>query len=350
MNRNKVFSLVIILILLGVSACSAPSVPATHTPTSTPSPTSGATSTPVIPPFEQSLITSFAQEYGLDPASIALVSSEQLDWPDGCMGVVRVGYLCAMVIVPGYRVVLDVKGLKVELHTNESGSIVLLAPLSSSELQPLWLDWISSQTPCQESQFSDQTLATGSCGQALSRSGDLSDLRKAQLLDWNRTYAGFVAETKAGMLAFYGQGNEIAPTSIQRAIAEWANVATQEIFSGPGGNSLNPVLKWSRVGGIAGFCDSLQVFATGEVSPASCKSSATPPPSTMLDAAQLDQLYSWFDAYQTTQIKQTDQATADSMTIELAFTGRGSQVMPDDVKLRVLTFASEIYASASKQK
>lgn len=265
------------------------------------------------------------------------------------MGVVRVGYLCAMVIVPGYRVVLDVNGLKVELHTNESGSTVLLAPLTSAELQPLWMDWISNQTPCQESQFSDQTLNTGSCGQTLSSGGALTDLRKTQLLNWNRAYSGFMAETKAGMLAFYGQGNEPAPASVQRAIAEWANVVTQETLSGTHEPPLGLVLKWSRSGGIAGFCDSLQVYATGEVIPASCRSSTTPPSSTMFDAAQLVQLYAWLDTYQSTQIKQTDQATADSMTIELEFTGRGTQPMPDAVKLQVLAFASEIYASASKQ-
>jgi hypothetical protein len=68
-----------------------------------------------------------AQRLPIDIDTIKLVSVEQVDWPDACMGIQTPGIMCAQVITPGYKVVLEANGKQYEYHTNESGSGVRLA-------------------------------------------------------------------------------------------------------------------------------------------------------------------------------------------------------------------------------
>ena len=62
----------------------------------------------------------------VDPSTIVVVSEEQVDWPDACMGIETPGVMCAQVITPGYKIVLEANGKQYEYHTNESGSVVRL--------------------------------------------------------------------------------------------------------------------------------------------------------------------------------------------------------------------------------
>lgn len=80
----------------------------------------------MVPAVER-VINSYASHYNLKLADIKLVSSESVDWPDGCLGVVTPGMMCIEVITPGYRIILDVKGVTVELHSTLSGDYFLVA-------------------------------------------------------------------------------------------------------------------------------------------------------------------------------------------------------------------------------
>jgi len=68
-----------------------------------------------------------ANRLQIDPDTIKLVSVEQVDWPDGCLGIQTPGVMCIMVITPGYRVILEADGKQYEYHTNETGDAVRLA-------------------------------------------------------------------------------------------------------------------------------------------------------------------------------------------------------------------------------
>jgi len=291
------------------------------------------------------MIALFAQQNNIDPTTISYISSEQLDWPDGCMGITRIGYLCAMVITPGYRIIIDVNGLTVELHTNIDGSVVLLAPLSTAAVQPLWMDWIDGHTPCLEAQLSDQDVYSGSCNQPMTSPGALTTDEKAQILTWNRTYAAFVAQTSAGMLAFYGQGSEVAPSDVQTTIAQWIDNLIQGTTTQSTALPTELAVAWSRSGGIAGFCDRMTIQTSGTVEVLSCKSNITPQPSVTLNSARLSQLNIWLKTYLPTEIVIKDNATADSMTVILDFSGKGSQVMPEDIKVELMDFASSVFNS-----
>lgn len=68
-----------------------------------------------------------AAELGVDAASIQVVSVESVEWRNSCLGVDVPGEMCMDVITPGYRVVLNVGGQEVAVHTNRDASVLRLA-------------------------------------------------------------------------------------------------------------------------------------------------------------------------------------------------------------------------------
>lgn len=142
--------LIVVLSALLLAACGAPSAPPT-VPTAPPSvlPTLAPSVLPTQPPSPLpggGLVTrpeadvwkdapaaalnsraDLAQHLQVDPDTIALISVEHVDWPDACMGIEAPGIMCAMVITPGYRIILEADGKQYEYHTNETGDVVRLA-------------------------------------------------------------------------------------------------------------------------------------------------------------------------------------------------------------------------------
>ena len=141
---------VLLLIMTVVAACGAPSAPPTFpTASSKPAATMPPSVLPTMPPSPikpgGGLITKpqteewqkapqaalsaradLAQRLLIDIDTIKLVSVEQVDWPDACMGIQTPGVMCAQVLTSGYKVVLEANGKQYEYHTNESGSRVRL--------------------------------------------------------------------------------------------------------------------------------------------------------------------------------------------------------------------------------
>lgn len=74
----------------------------------------------LLPPVER-VITAYSKLANLQLSQIEVVLVEEVDWPNGCLGVEVPGVLCIDVITPGYRIVLRVNGQTVELHSTLSG-------------------------------------------------------------------------------------------------------------------------------------------------------------------------------------------------------------------------------------
>jgi hypothetical protein len=68
-----------------------------------------------------------AEKLQVDAGAIEVVSIEEVEWPDSCLGVQDPNTMCAQVITPGYTVVLSANGQQYEYHTNADGSSVILA-------------------------------------------------------------------------------------------------------------------------------------------------------------------------------------------------------------------------------
>jgi len=86
-----------------------------------------------LTPAQLAAVQALSADQGLALDQISVVSTEAVDWPDGCLGVVRLGVLCTQGLVPGYRIILSAGGQEYEYHTNQDGtSVVALAAGSTS--------------------------------------------------------------------------------------------------------------------------------------------------------------------------------------------------------------------------
>ena len=157
MMKKRIMLLTSVMMLLAAAACSVTQtaeVPGSATPTN-PQPIatfpaeSSATpqvnpvkpphggppvTNPVITPSIEAnsvvdkVINDYARQSSLDPSVVHLMFYEIVDWPDGCLGVFQEGVMCIEVITPGYRIIAEVNGSTVELHSTITGDYFLVAP------------------------------------------------------------------------------------------------------------------------------------------------------------------------------------------------------------------------------
>ncbi len=234
------FVVIVISIVFLFSSC-APSSP-TPTPVGPVSEGAEPTATPA-PTAVQSAQQALAQLLGVNVQDVQIVSTEQVDWPDACLGLSFPGQMCAQMVTPGYKVTLDVAGQHYEYHTDMDGEHLELA---------------------------------------------------------------------------------VAPEPTEKDL----------------------VLSWHREGGVAGFCDDLKVYRTGDVSADSCKSGESQNiASARLSFEQLQTLQGYTDRLSSFQLEQTDDAVADAMTVRVTFTGTGSEEATDADKDAIRDWAAELFAA-----
>ncbi len=118
------------------------------------------------------------------------------------------------------------------------------------------------------------------------------------------------------------------------------------------GNMALPVLAltWHREGGIAGFCDHLVVDQTGVAVATNCRGELPEEVArSTLDAGQLGQLQTWLASLSPFEVNQTDDATADAMTIRLSFHGQGAAAATNADRRAIEEFAAQVYATMSQE-
>lgn len=81
-----------------------------------------------LPPAVQAVLEQVSQQTGVEVQNIEIVTLEQVDWPDACLGLPEGEEACAQVITPGFRVELQVNDQTFEFRTDESGSVIRQAP------------------------------------------------------------------------------------------------------------------------------------------------------------------------------------------------------------------------------
>lgn len=120
--------LTILLLAVILASCDASAatqepevIPGTPEPTSTPEELTAA---------ETAALETLSANLEIPVEDIHVVSSEAVDWPDGCLGIVDAGLTCAEVITPGHRIVLEADGREVEYRTNEDGSHIRAATVA----------------------------------------------------------------------------------------------------------------------------------------------------------------------------------------------------------------------------
>lgn len=307
----------------------------------------GPTAAPTTQADEEATVVMVAQQVlasqvRVAPDQITVVDVEQVEWENTCLGLNIEEELCDGTKTPGYRVTLEVNGEEYGIHTDRYGQSVALGSAPPTSLEEPAMTWTSVDVPCQQATLGAEGVVYGLCEGAALKAELVSQERAAEMEDFVATYAPFEAETAAGTLSFQGQGDTEATGVEQRQIAEWARLTAVEASSGQQSVELGLAMLWRREGGVAGFCDDLLIYSTGQVRSYSCGGDAIEPTGEgRLSAEELEQLYEWLDTFQQTMVEEIDDAEADAMTIQMLLVGRGMEEATDEQKQDMAAFAEE---------
>ena len=76
------------------------------------------------PPAVWAAIEDLALHLEISPDQVQVISFQEEEWPDSCLGLAAPDEMCLQVITPGYRILLGVNGQRYEYHTDQSGDIL----------------------------------------------------------------------------------------------------------------------------------------------------------------------------------------------------------------------------------
>jgi hypothetical protein len=129
-----------------------------------------------------------------------------------------------------------------------------------------------------------------------------------------------------------------------------ANGKQVEYRTNQDGTQIEPAtvaITWKREGGIAGFCDSMTVYLSGEVEASSCKQGQQVEGRLIdvLSEEEFAKLDEWLSTYGNVNIDASDpKGVADRMVVTLTFTGTGSQrTLAESTEQELLSLVQELY-------
>ena len=319
--------IILILIILTVVAC-APQAEATQPPAlptdeSYPNDSYPNDSYPNegFTPAQQAAIAALSKLINLSPGQIKLISTEAVNWPDGCLGVQRIGVMCTQAVVPGYKIMLEAGGKQYEVHTDEDGSSTVIVPdvAPAGTLEEMVKKQLAMNLGLEESVISVVSSAEvefpDSClGVAM------QDVTCAQSI------------TPGKIIVLEADGVEYTyHVSTDGSLVQPATFA----------------LTWKREGGIAGFCDSLTVFLSGEIYGNQCKSRPNGTMGTfasLLSAEEREQLDSWVQELGEVQVDASDpEGVSDRMEVTLEFFGKGKGSLAESDQQALILWAQDVF-------
>ncbi len=140
MKNLKTLSIVLVMLLaLALTACvnaDAGNNPAAKPPAAEPQVIDPPVTEPTVgePPVEDNsglppfaavkARLALAAELGISQDEVVIVSQEQVEWMDSCLGLGGMAESCALVTVPGWQVELSAKGEAYTAHTDEFGGSI----------------------------------------------------------------------------------------------------------------------------------------------------------------------------------------------------------------------------------
>ena len=60
-----------------------------------------------------------------ETTAIRVIELEEVEWPDASLGCPQSDGVSAQVVTPGYRIVVEVDGEEIEIHTDRNGNAVI---------------------------------------------------------------------------------------------------------------------------------------------------------------------------------------------------------------------------------
>jgi hypothetical protein len=244
MRRVLIVWMLFILLIVACAPDAAPTEESSEVgdqPTSTPVPTESSPEAIPVGPVEETVIKQLTMNLRLQESDITVISSEETEFSDACLGVAMEGVICAQVITVGRIILLEANGVQYEYHTSEDGSRVQPASLA---------------------------------------------------------------------------------------------------------------LVWKREGGIAGFCDTLTVFRSGEVFASKCASQAEGTMGSLaalLTTKEQQQFKEWITEFGETKLDASDpKGVADRMVVTLVLFGNGDEEPTETEQQTLFEFAQDMYQELAK--
>ncbi len=127
-TQTRCFLLISLFILL-LSAC-RPDTQVSPLPSPSTSPLSPL---PVPPtnPAAAAAIDALSAELDLAPQEIAILSAEEVAWPDTSLGCPQPGMMYSQIVTPGYQFQLQADGVVYNVHTDQTGEQVIICQTAS---------------------------------------------------------------------------------------------------------------------------------------------------------------------------------------------------------------------------
>lgn len=312
--------LVITLLILIITACSPAGAPTE--PPLIPNEDSTPTKVPVdLSPAQRAALTTLSEKLGLTAEKIKVVSTEAVTWPDGCLGVARIGVMCTQAEVPGFKIILEADGKPYEFHTNQDGSAVILAE--------------EAQTAGSVEEAAIKQLAAN----LGLKENDISVVSSEEV-EFSDSCLGIIfQDVKCAQVVTPG-----------RIIVLEANGIHYEYHTGANGSRIQPAtfaFIWKRDGGIAGFCDRLIVFLSGEIYGNQCKSQPDGTTGTfadLLSASEQKQFNTWMAKFGEVHVDASDpKGVSDRMEVMLDLYGLGSGKPSDTEKQAIFAWVQDLF-------
>jgi hypothetical protein len=287
-------------------------------PTSPPIPTSIplATHLPAdLDSAREAAVTSLSSTLDLPPDQIELVTAQAVIWPNSCMGVQRGGVLCINKQVPGFVIVLGANGKQYEFHTNQDGSLIV--PAGGAQASGVARDAVKKHLALMLGIDANQITV-------------VSDTE----VEWPDSCLGVA---QPGIMC----AMMVTPGYL---ILLRANDLEYEYHTNMDGSEIQPAtlaLTWSQDGGIAGLCDSLNIYLSGEATVNNCKGDAR---NGNLLPDEVKQLDTWVTHFGRTNLDASDPAgVSDRMTRQLSLFGKGKTQPSDPDQQALFTWAQDLY-------
>jgi len=297
---KKLFPMFVLLVMLFV-ACTPQAEPTQQSVLPVDDSMPDATPTHIsvdLTPAQRAALSALSDMTGLTADKITLVSTEAVTWPDGCLGVQRVGVMCTQALVEGFKIILEADGKEYEFHTNQNGSAVVLA---AGELSGLVEDSIITQLA--ENLGLDES--------------DISVVSSADVEFGDACMGVTMPEVMCAQVVTPG-----------KTIVLEANGIQYEYHISADGARVQPAtlaLIWKREGGIAGFCDTMTVFLSGEVYVNNCKGQPDGKMGTLsslLTVKERDQFNAWIGEFGQFELDASDpEGVSDRMVHTITFFG-----------------------------
>ncbi|HSM71928.1 MAG TPA: hypothetical protein VK851_10330, partial [Anaerolineales bacterium] len=127
-----------------------------------------------------------------------------------------------------------------------------------------------------------------------------------------------------------------------------------EYHTNEDGSRIQPAtlaLTWSRDGGIAGFCDRLTIFLSGEIYGSQCKSEdgRMKTFATLLTVEERNQFNQWIGEYGEKTLDESDpKGTADGMLLVIELFGYGKGKPGKSVQQEIFSWAQKVFQELYK--